>query len=103
MLPCLHGAEDADVACEVPVPFFALASLIQRRSTVQWPLMHQEVSECLSRGRSEDARTHKVTTLKVEAVQLIACLLRVRDVLVDHKRGSLGIAGDALTDLTDLQ
>lgn len=43
--------------------------------------------------------TNKVTTLKVEPVQLIAGLLRIHYILVDHKRCALCIVGDTLSDL----
>lgn len=39
--------------------------------------------------------------MEVEAVQLIACLLSIGDVFVDDERGALGVARDALADLTD--
>jgi hypothetical protein len=45
-------------------------------------------------------RTDQVSALEVEAIELIACLLGVVYVLVDHKCCALGVVGNALTDLT---
>lgn len=47
-------------------------------------------------------RTDKVTTLEVEAVQLVAGLLRIHDVVIDNKGSSLGVGSDALADLAVL-
>lgn len=44
-------------------------------------------------------RTDQVSALEVEAIELIACLLGVVYVLVDHKCCALGVVGNALTDL----
>ena len=44
-------------------------------------------------------RTDKVTTLEVEAVQLVAGLLCVHHVVIDNKGSSLGVGGNALADL----
>ena len=61
--------------------------------------------EDISRERAADerkdgrVRTDKVTILEVEAVQLVASLLRVHDILVDDKGSALGVVGDALADL----
>lgn len=44
-------------------------------------------------------RTDQVSTLKVEAVQLVASLLRIHDVLIDNEGSALGVRGNALADL----
>jgi hypothetical protein len=44
-------------------------------------------------------RTNQVSVLEVEAIELIACLFGVVNVLVDNKCSSLGIIGDTLADL----
>jgi hypothetical protein len=44
--------------------------------------------------------TNKVTALEVEAVQLVASLLCIHDVFIDDEGSSLGVAGNALADLT---
>lgn len=44
-------------------------------------------------------RTDQVSALEVEAIELIACLLGVVYVLVDHECCALGVVGNALTDL----
>lgn len=44
--------------------------------------------------------TDEVATLEVEAVQLVARLLRIHDVFIDDEGGALGVAGNALADLT---
>jgi hypothetical protein len=43
--------------------------------------------------------TNKVTVLEVEAVQLVASLLRIHHVFIDDERGAFGIRGDTLADL----
>lgn len=43
--------------------------------------------------------TDKVSVLKVEAVQLIACLLGIHDVLVHNEGSALSIVGDTLANL----
>lgn len=43
--------------------------------------------------------TDKVTTLEIEAVQLVARLLRIHDVFIDNEGSSLCVARDALADL----
>lgn len=48
-------------------------------------------------------RTNKITILEVKAVQLVARLFRIHDVLVHHESGAFGIAGYALPYLTALQ
>ena len=45
-------------------------------------------------------RTDEISILEVEAVQLIAGLLGIHDVLIHDKCRSLRIVGDTLTDLT---
>lgn len=45
------------------------------------------------------SRTDKITILEVEAVELVAGLLRIHYVLIDHEGRSLGAAGDTLTNL----
>lgn len=45
------------------------------------------------------ALTDKITVLEVEAVQLVACLLCIHDVVIDNKGSALGIGGNALADL----
>lgn len=43
--------------------------------------------------------TDKVTALEVEAVQLVARLLRIHDVFIDDEGSALCVAGNALADL----
>ena len=43
---------------------------------------------------------HEVAVLEVEAVQLIAGAFRVHDIFVDDEGGALGVACNALADLT---
>lgn len=50
-------------------------------------------------GRRE-IHTHEVSVLKVEPIELIACLFGVVNVLVYDKCGALGVVCDALADLT---
>jgi hypothetical protein len=50
-------------------------------------------------GRRE-IHTHEVSVLKVEPIELIACLFGVVDVLVYDECGALGVVCDALADLT---
>lgn len=45
-------------------------------------------------------RTDQVSALEVEAVQLVAGLLRIHDILVDDESGALGVGGNALADLS---
>jgi hypothetical protein len=45
-------------------------------------------------------RTNKVAVLEVVAVQLVARLLCIENVLVNDKGSALGVVGNALTDLT---
>jgi hypothetical protein len=44
-------------------------------------------------------RTNQVSVLEVEAIELIACLLGVVYVLVDHECGTLRVVGDTLANL----
>ena len=44
-------------------------------------------------------RTNEIAILKVEAVELVASLLRVHHIFIDYERSALGVAGNALTDL----
>lgn len=44
-------------------------------------------------------RTNQVSVLEVEAIELIACLLGVVHVLVNHKCGTLRVIGDTLANL----
>lgn len=44
--------------------------------------------------------TDKVTALEVEAVQLVARLLRIHDVFIDNESSALCVACNALADLT---
>ena len=41
----------------------------------------------------------QIPTLKVESVQLVACLFGVHDILVHHERRSCGVVRNALADL----
>jgi hypothetical protein len=43
--------------------------------------------------------TDQVSALEIEAIELIACLLGVVYVLVDHECCAFGVVGNALTDL----
>lgn len=45
------------------------------------------------------SRTDKITILEVEAVELVAGLLRIHYVLIDHEGRSLGTSGNALANL----
>jgi hypothetical protein len=47
-----------------------------------------------------ELRTDKIAVLEVEAVQLVARLLRIHHVLIDNEGRALGVVGDPLTDLT---
>jgi hypothetical protein len=53
-------------------------------------------------GRHHEGRgrTNEVSILEVEAIQLVAGLLGIHYVLIDNKRSSFGVVGDALADLT---
>lgn len=44
--------------------------------------------------------TDEIAILKVEAVELVAGLLRIHYILVDDEGGALGVARNALADLT---
>ena len=46
-------------------------------------------------------RTNEVAVLKVEPVQLVARLLRIHYVLIDHERCAFGIRRDALPNLAE--
>lgn len=46
-----------------------------------------------------EVRTDQVSVLEIEAIELIACLLGVMYVLVDHKRRTLRVVRDTLADL----
>ena len=52
-------------------------------------------------GRMEYYRTNEVAVLKVEPVQLVARLLRIHYVLIDHERCAFGIRRDALPNLAE--
>lgn len=41
----------------------------------------------------------QISILEVEAIQLIACLFRVHDILVHDEGGAFGAVGGSLTDL----
>lgn len=45
------------------------------------------------------SRTNEIAVLKVETVQFVAGLLRIHDIFVDHKSCTLGVAGNALSNL----
>lgn len=49
-----------------------------------------------------ESPTNEISVLKIEPVELIASLFGVVDVLVDDKRGALGIIRDTLADLTEV-
>ena len=58
-------------------------------------------SKYVGRGaRMATIRTDQVSALEVEAIELIACLLGVVYVFVDHKCRALGVVGDTLTNLS---
>lgn len=44
--------------------------------------------------------TNQVSTLEVEAVQLVAGLFRIHDILIDNESSAFGVGGNALTDLS---
>lgn len=46
-----------------------------------------------------DKPTNEISVLEVEAVQLIASLLCIHDILVDDERRALRVIRDSLTDL----
>jgi hypothetical protein len=46
-------------------------------------------------------RTNEVSILEVEAVQLVASLLRVGYVFIDNEGGALGVVGDTLSNLAN--
>lgn len=48
------------------------------------------------------ARTNKITVLEVKAVQLVAGLFCIHDILVHHEGRAFGIAGYTLSYLTAL-
>lgn len=50
-----------------------------------------------------ESPTHEISVLEIEPVELIASLFGVVDVLVDDKRGALGIIRDTLADLTEIE
>lgn len=54
------------------------------------PLLHHPV-----------LHTNEVSVLEIESIELIACLFGVVHVLVDNKRGPLGVVRDTLTYLPD--
>lgn len=47
----------------------------------------------------ESQRTDQISVLKVKAVKLVAGLLRIHYILVDHESRSLGRIRDSLADL----
>ena len=46
-------------------------------------------------------QNHQVSVHEVEPVELIASLLGVHDVVIDHERGALGRSGGACADLAN--
>jgi hypothetical protein len=50
--------------------------------------------------RTTEQHTDKVTVLEVVTVQLVARLLRIHHVLIDDEGGALGVARNALSNLT---
>ena len=56
-------------------------------------------SKSISGLNSSVIRTDQVSVLEIEAIELIACLLGVVHVLVDHECGTLRVVGDTLADL----
>jgi hypothetical protein len=48
------------------------------------------------------AHTDEVSVLKVESIELIACLFGVVNVLVDDKSGTLRVVRNSLTYLTEI-
>jgi len=53
-------------------------------------------------GGWRDRRTNEVAILEVEAVQLVARLLRIHHVLIDNEGCTLGVVGNSLADLAGL-
>jgi hypothetical protein len=53
----------------------------------------------VSYGYEKRRHTDKVTVLEVEAIQLVAGLLRIHHVFIDYESGALRIIRDALADL----
>lgn len=52
----------------------------------------------ISNGDAQ-SRTDEITVLKVETVQFVTGLLRIHDIFVDYESGTLGVVGNALTNL----
>lgn len=50
-------------------------------------------------NRDAQSRTDEITVLKVETVQFVTGLLRIHDIFVDYESGTLGVVGNALTNL----
>lgn len=50
-------------------------------------------------NRDAQSRTNEITVLKVETVQFVTGLLRIHDIFIDYKSGTLGVVGNALTNL----
>lgn len=44
--------------------------------------------------------TDEIAVLKVEAVQLVAGLLRIHDILVDNESGAFRVIGNSLANLS---
>ena len=53
--------------------------------------------------RGGPGRTNEIAVLEIEPVQLVASLLRIDHILVDHKCSPFGVAGYPLADLTMLE
>lgn len=50
-------------------------------------------------NRDAQSRTNEITVLKVETVQFVTGLLRIHDIFIDYKSGTLGVVGNALANL----
>jgi len=44
-------------------------------------------------------RTNEISVLEVEAIQLVAGLFCIHNILVNDERGAFGVVGDTLADL----
>lgn len=50
-------------------------------------------------GQQRAQRTDEITVLEVEAIELVAGLLRIHYVFIYNERGAFGVASNALADL----
>lgn len=79
-------------------PSSRAGDIILRRSR-QGQHNHSTLGSEIERDQDHLVLTDEIPILEIEAVQLIACLLRVHDILVDHKCRALGVGCYPLTYL----